>query len=310
MYSIAIPTYNRADQLIGLLDRIHEHFPAEVEIVIRDNNSSDETVQKVLNWIETHAGRKTVFNRNNTNLGIDANILKVIEDCSFSWVKLFGDDDGFDPDIISRIEKFHSLPERDDYALLYFNFSEWNRDLTKKSHDKSINYHKDLILVPGVNIITIVAEVISFLSSLFINKDDFKKYADQIPQSIKQGGIEFVWVVMKALKHKSSAFIADPLVYWNNADPERGVKWQRYAVKDLMWIINDTAPNLSHEVFKLILNRYIIPRCRMIGRGNSSYIERINMLLFLTKYFYKYKKYWMEAVPRLLSPEWLYKIKR
>jgi len=95
LLSIAIPTYNRADCLKNLLTNIlpqAEKIEEGVQICISNNGSTDNTREVVMGFVEKYPGL-IKYHENETNLGIDRNLLAIFKmaDGQFNWT--FGDDD-------------------------------------------------------------------------------------------------------------------------------------------------------------------------------------------------------------------------
>ncbi len=102
--SVCIPTFNRAsilDKAISAISRSIESCGDEVELIISDNCSTDNTnivVDKYLN-----RGLKIRYNRNVKNVGPNMNFLKCIEMSSGKYIYLLGDDDYLEEKSLERI---------------------------------------------------------------------------------------------------------------------------------------------------------------------------------------------------------------
>ena len=111
--SISIPTYNRAylleKSLAALCRQIDEgNFHEQVEIVISDNCSTDQTKQLVEDIIRKNKYR-IVYNCNAQNLGVIKNILKLAEFSTGKYWMFYGDDDIVPPGALKQlIEGFES----------------------------------------------------------------------------------------------------------------------------------------------------------------------------------------------------------
>jgi glycosyltransferase involved in cell wall biosynthesis len=97
LLSIAIPTYNRAIILENTLDHIFSEIDKYelnevVEVVISDNNSGDRTFDIVEKYILVNRF-KIVYRKNEINLGVIRNIIKLIPLCSGRFWMFYGDDD-------------------------------------------------------------------------------------------------------------------------------------------------------------------------------------------------------------------------
>ena len=91
--SICIPTFNRSELLRDLLTSLVREvrgLGSEVEVVISDNCSDDETPAIV----EAYQDKlNLVYHRNDENRGISANILEVTDHASGHYCWMLGDDD-------------------------------------------------------------------------------------------------------------------------------------------------------------------------------------------------------------------------
>lgn len=104
LFSICIPTFNRADLLELCLATVLpqvEQFASEVECVISDNASSDRTSEVIAAYADRYPIR--VF-RNEENIGIIANITKSVSELARGeFALLIGDDDALCEQAIERI---------------------------------------------------------------------------------------------------------------------------------------------------------------------------------------------------------------
>ena len=104
--SICIPTYNRSSYLKECLDSIAAQaviIATKIEIVISDNNSSDDTETMVADFCSKNPFLNIVYSKNETNIGPDRNFLKVIELASGKYCWFIGSDDMIAPGSLERI---------------------------------------------------------------------------------------------------------------------------------------------------------------------------------------------------------------
>lgn len=99
--SICIPTYNRAEYLKATLASIVDQANENIEIVVSDNASNDETLEVVEYFRKRHSA--LVYFRHPENIGADKNYLKVIEIATGEYCWLFGSDDLMLPGAIATI---------------------------------------------------------------------------------------------------------------------------------------------------------------------------------------------------------------
>ena len=105
LLSICIPTRNRADVLKQCLDSIvnSDDFTLDVEVVVSDNCSEDDTKKLVLNYVKKYSNIK--YFRNDSNLGGDRNILFALERGSGIFKKLNNDYSIFEKDALGYLLK-------------------------------------------------------------------------------------------------------------------------------------------------------------------------------------------------------------
>lgn len=129
--SICIPTYNRAAYLGQLLSSIvsqAEHAYSCIEICISDNDSSDDTASVVAAFSDSCC-INIVYSRNSSNIGPDANFLKVVEIASGYYCWIVGSDDALLPGSIGKV--LQQISENID--ILIFNRVKCNIKLSPVS---------------------------------------------------------------------------------------------------------------------------------------------------------------------------------
>jgi len=90
--TVAIPTWNRAEQLRSQLEKIALTFGSQIEIIVCDNGSQDGTWELLKEEVSRNRLKLTCL-RNPTNLGCDANFLRALEAATGEWTWLIGDDE-------------------------------------------------------------------------------------------------------------------------------------------------------------------------------------------------------------------------
>jgi len=103
LLTIGIPTYNRAHYLEaairGVIPQL-ESFPGEVELVVSDNCSTDDTQNIASRFANCVYFR---YYRNQINLGMAANFALCAEKARGTFLWLIGDDDLVREDAVSRV---------------------------------------------------------------------------------------------------------------------------------------------------------------------------------------------------------------
>ncbi len=103
--SICIPTFNRAAHLQNCLNSIIANRPESYDgfqLCVSDNGSDDDT-EKVVR--EAQKKIKIKYQKNEKNVGIPRNFLKVVNMADGEFVWLLGDDDLLAPNALEELEK-------------------------------------------------------------------------------------------------------------------------------------------------------------------------------------------------------------
>ena len=141
--SIAIPTYNGAKYIRDALDTIIVQLndvDEEIEIVISDNASTDETPEIIKEYQKKHSFIKYFCNEE--NLGADRNFDLAIKRATGKYVWMFGDDDLIDFGGIKKV--IDILKEYNNLANIFVNYSVYNGDLTSRKDERALKIYKDI----------------------------------------------------------------------------------------------------------------------------------------------------------------------
>lgn len=106
--SILIPTYNRAKFLIENLEMLAGYirkgnFQMEVEIVVSNNHSTDNTDEKVKQFQKQNADIKFQYFTQNENIGLEKNAIFTLEKAISKYVMYLGDDDYLDENYLVQV---------------------------------------------------------------------------------------------------------------------------------------------------------------------------------------------------------------
>ncbi|MGO8672218.1 MAG: glycosyltransferase family 2 protein [Capsulimonadaceae bacterium] len=120
--TIAIPTYNRIEQLIANLNALLPQMTPDTCLRIIDNCSEVVVSTAVRPLLDSYPLVRAEVIRNPANVGANANILRCLETSTTDWVWILGDDDEPVPGGVSTaLDAIDAHPE-----AAYFNFSTKN----------------------------------------------------------------------------------------------------------------------------------------------------------------------------------------
>ena len=124
VFSIFIPTFNRINNLLELLNKIHvlrlKNPEILIEVIVSDNASSDKTFEMMK--IAADNNFIDIYNRRSINMGADFNILNCFNYASSEFVWILCDDDL--PYEDSFLNIFNCIKNYGDaISLIYLNGS-------------------------------------------------------------------------------------------------------------------------------------------------------------------------------------------
>lgn len=201
LLSIAIPTYNRENYLGKLLENITrqaETLTGNVEICVSNNGSSDNTA-KIMADFESRHPELINYNENPQNMGLDKNMIKVMEMSRGKFVWLLGDDDWVVAGGVKKVFDFLNRQDHEKLGLAVLGHRSYA--LNKKTGSEIMYYNgikKDkpkIYEIEPVNVIGIDLNNV-FMSVLIFNNKFLKGILDEekamIEKTIGQNYIHLI----------------------------------------------------------------------------------------------------------------------
>ena len=103
LVSVCIITYNSSEFIVEALDSVFEQTYINIELIVSDDCSQDNTVEKCRKWMDEHAHRfvQTEVLTVEKNTGVSANCNRAVRRGTGEYIKLFAGDDRLLPNCIS-----------------------------------------------------------------------------------------------------------------------------------------------------------------------------------------------------------------
>lgn len=164
--SICIATRNRAKFIGVTLDTILVQATEEVEIVILDGASTDNT-EEVIRRYQARSPRLRYF-RQETNAGIDRDFAKAVDLARGDYCWLFCDDDLFRPGAIRVV--LEAL--QNDYSLIIADSEVRNADLSQRLQAKKTCLQTNRVYKPHENDLLLgdAGDYLSFIGGVIIKR--------------------------------------------------------------------------------------------------------------------------------------------
>lgn len=168
LLSICIPTHNRAKILDNALKAIQKELKtidcSEIEFIVSDNCSPDNTEEVVLNYIQT--GMPIIYSKNTTNLGMDGNFVQCFKKATAQYVWVLGDDDFLKDGALSFLL---AKLKNTDYGLIHLKIFPKEKDEETKIYQTIEEYLSDISYW-----ITFISS--NIVATKFVPTINFEKY--------------------------------------------------------------------------------------------------------------------------------------
>lgn len=159
LVSIPVISYNSGKTIIETLDSIKNQTYQNLELIISDDCSLDNTIGIVKQWIEVNKQRfkNVLLLTSETNNGVAKNLNRAISACSGVWIKSIAGDDMLMPDCIQKDMTF-ALKNPDlplfftDYNYLYVDGEQ--KRIENSNLDKdffNLNAHEQFLYLINKN---------------------------------------------------------------------------------------------------------------------------------------------------------------
>lgn len=185
LVSVAVIAYKSSDTITETLDSIAAQTYQNIELIVADDGSPDNTVQVAQEWINYHKDRfvRTKIVTVEKNTGVTGNYIRAEQNCNGEWIKNIDGDDKLVP---SAIADYVDLAQKQpEYDIIYsrikvFGLSEeegeeyvkrYDFSFFEKTKEEKYEMTKNICIVPPM--------------AAFINKSKIQslglKYDTRIP---------------------------------------------------------------------------------------------------------------------------------
>ena len=172
--SICIPTYNRAALIGKTLESIIAQATGDVEIVVSDNASTDNTAEVIKGF--TAKFPRLVYVQQEINKGADANFMNVVSNASGEYCWLLGSDDVMKAGALRKVlEELSAAPAvlltnrlECDLYLRPLRVRDWLSTPEKK---RSFEFTTDESTAQYFKLVDTLGGAFSFLSSIVVQRN-------------------------------------------------------------------------------------------------------------------------------------------
>lgn len=304
LLTIGIPIYNGQDTVGDTLDslcsQINKDIANDIEILISDNASNDDSDKIISKYIKQYPKIFSYY-KNKKNIGYDKNVDNVFKKSKGQFVWIFACDDVSKQNSISYILK--TIKNNTDVSVFLINFEIYNNDLSKLAHVDYTNNKKDAIYKDYRNFLYRSNSKYGLVSSLIFLKDSWNSI------DVSTGyGFQYIhiFVLLSILPKIKSAYIIDTPLFCARLgssnfqkSPDDNILIPLGAIKLLKLIRSST--NFDHKCYKFLLKnqrKYVFSSIKSsinLGMKNKFFVFKE-----LVKYNYDSPIFWLRYAVKFL----------
>lgn len=123
LVSVIIVTYNSSRTITETLNSVQTQTYQNIELIVSDDSSTDNTIDVVNEWIECNSLRfvRCKLITSTVNTGVAPNINRGLRECNGEWVKILGGDDLFLPNAVEMVMNY-ATKDKDIIVSQYSTF--------------------------------------------------------------------------------------------------------------------------------------------------------------------------------------------
>ena len=310
LLTIAIPTFNRAEQLEGLLKVLEPQivrFP-EVELFVSDNASEDRTPEVIACARErfTTTGVRFRTHRHSSNVGSDANFAFCFKQAAGHFFWMCGDDDLIVPGAVAEMLALLKDPDGKPAELDLVYATSYGYRHNFEAERVQDPMRRRVHTIAAAHTYALVVNIMfTFISGMVVNKDRLASLPHEAPETfIGTNLVQLSWNLPLLLQHRRSA------VLWTRPVAARignahGYSLGRVFGRQLSEVVQRLLPgrpDLSGPILNMALRRWF-PSILVEFRGYAG--DRLRLQEAhgeLQAAYGRNLRYWIFTYPALRLP--------
>lgn len=300
LLSISIPTYNRPSKIARLLQGILPQLVSGVEVVIRDDSTTNETETIVRQLFSQFNKSNQLSYFKGDKLGMDRATLFVVEKAQGEYVWTFGDDDEMAPGAIQHVIELISSHPNISFMWANYTCVEMPGSIGWSAEER---FFKD-----GNEALEILSNKMTLLSTFIFKKENAMK-AWKIAEKHIGSWWSIMALVLESMADGDVYFLRGPYVInhleeHGSSDFELGV--QVFGI-NLPSVFSDFRARFSRHAMRGFFSKHFGDVWRGILVNKARYpvgVVRSGFLRKLFSLYWTFPEFWI-ALPFFLMPRWL-----
>ena len=300
LLTIAVPTYNRAQDLDLCLSQICKQLPRNgdtVELLVSNNCSTDATDEVVRKYISL--GYEITYLVNATNIGPDRNFEQCYRRARGKYVLILGDDDVL---LEGAMDKIAALLKDENYGVVFLNSYGFTDDFAREKPVIASSGHT--VYIDALQFVKRVAYFFTFTSANIVNRSLVKEPADWGP-FFDSNLVQLAWIFSALFNAKKNLYVSERLLaarlYNSGGYGLCRVFGHNFNKVFNLFIQEGTDPRFFRAINRKLLSTHFPAQITRL-RNNLIRLQPENYFESLYPLFRGYLYFWLFTVPAIFLP--------
>ena len=294
LLSICIPTYNQPEAFSRILESLLPQLTSDIEIVVRDDSTNDETKKIVSHYINSVSIRYFSGKKE----GLDVAVAFLVKEAKGKFVWWFGNEVFTPGGVIKVVGTLKKYPNID---FLYVNSASINGGI-------SINLGVSRFFKDKNEVIEKLADLLGFISAVIFKRTDALSGIEGSNKFIGSAWVNLYLVLHSIAASRHPYFLSDVCFLSDPKDPEEKLWYDRFQVFAVNFPMvvhkfdgefdrNSIRAMLSKN-FKSVWKGILVHRARNYKSSLGSSAPKIWPI---AKFYWNFPDFWL-ALPFLIMP--------
>ena len=303
--TICIPTYNRSRCLAELLDSIVAQDLPELQVVVSDDASPDDTAIVAERYRDRIAS--FTFIRQPVNIGLDRNFQAVVDAATGDYVWLMGDDDRLEPGGAARVlEALDRWP-----GIVGLTLGVIDYDVTMR-HVTGVRGMPETQRIEGAGVVfSRIPELLGFMSAMVVDRVAWQRASDDPAVRAMKNLYTQVFVIGRALGRTGQwGVVREACVGFRSGNDQFASKYgwlERLridvrAYEEICARLFAGDPAARGAMRRRIFDTHVMARILNAKTASGRTIGTARAALYLLPHYSALPHYWTRALPMLFAP--------
>lgn len=303
--SICIPTYNRSSCLAELLDSIIAQNVPEIEVIVSDDGSSDDTGEVAQGY-----GRRIAnftYLRQPINIGVDRNVAAVTAAATGDYLWLVGDDDRLERGGVRRV--MDALERWPGVAALTVGVIDY--DVTMRQITGVRGMPETQCLTGAGVVFSRVGELLGYISATIVNRRKWETAAAEPHARSMKNLYSPVYIAGRAVGTDGTwGIVKEPCVGFRSGNDQlkRRVGWLERlkidvrAYDEIADLLFASDPRARRAMATRVFNTHVVARILNAKTEGEGGRDKIAAATYLIGRYPGVPRLWTLALPMLFAP--------